>query len=73
METRLIWFAPTARSAYTNPNAWAAQAELYATTGLSYDFDPAAKASHWDSFLIDLELTIGIDVVGFLQEFAGYA
>lgn len=46
---------------------------LYATTGVGYDFDPAAIAKHWELFLLDLAMVTSWGVVSFLQEFAGYA
>lgn len=45
------------------------KAELYATSGVDYDFDPDAEAPNWDKFLWDLNAETGF----FLQEFAGYA
>ncbi len=47
--------------------------ELYATSGLSFDYSPTAIAPHWGQFLGDLERIIGKEVLEFLQEFAGYA
>lgn len=47
--------------------------ELYATSGVGYDYDPTAKASNWQLFLMDLTLSTFQAVVDFLQEFAGYA
>lgn len=43
--------------------------ELYATSEVSYEFDPDAEAPNWDRFLWDLSAETGF----FLQEFAGYA
>jgi putative DNA primase/helicase len=45
---------------------------LYATTGVSYDFDPEAKSPNWDAYikwLVDVRL--GQDTVDFLQDFSG--
>jgi P4 family phage/plasmid primase-like protien len=47
--------------------------KLYATSGVSYDYDPRAEALAWLAFLADLAESIGQDVVSFLQEIAGYA
>lgn len=47
--------------------------DLYATTGVSYAYDPQAQAAHWTAFLFDLAASTSQRVVDFLQEFAGYA
>ncbi len=47
--------------------------ELYATSGVLFDFDPVAKYPAWLAFLTDLGLATSQEVIGFLQEFAGYA
>jgi hypothetical protein len=47
--------------------------KLYITTGVNYDFDPAAKAPAWMKYLEWLDSQCGGDVVEFLQEFAGLA
>lgn len=44
--------------------------ELYATTGVGYDYDPEAFAVNWGNFLL---ATFTPEVEAFLQEFAGYA
>lgn len=43
--------------------------ELYATSKVSYAYDPAATCPHWDRFLLSIPWT----VTQYLQEFAGYA
>jgi putative DNA primase/helicase len=47
--------------------------DLYATAGVDYDFAPDANAPNWLAFLMDLESTLGLEVVEFLQEFTGYS
>lgn len=47
--------------------------ELYATSGVSYDYDPQAQAVAWTAFLFDLADKTSQEIVDFLQEFAGYA
>lgn len=47
--------------------------EIYATSGVSYNFDPDAKAPAWAHFLGNLARSLSPAVVSFLQEFAGYA
>ncbi len=47
--------------------------EIYATSGVSYDYNPAAKAPAFEHFLGNLAKSTVGDVVSFLQEFAGYA
>lgn len=44
--------------------------EHYALHGVAYDYDPEAKRPGFDRYLADLSL--GADVIAFLQEFAGY-
>lgn len=46
---------------------------LFATSGVSFDYDPSAKAPAWTAFLFDLGVSTSQDVVDFLQEIAGYA
>lgn len=46
---------------------------LYATSGVSYDYDPTAEAPIWGKFLLDLAKYTSLEVTDFLQEFAGYA
>ena len=46
--------------------------ELYATTGVGFDYDPGAKCEVWDGFIYWLGEKIGTEVVKFLQEFVGY-
>ena len=47
--------------------------ELYATTGVNYDYDPQIVAPNWQRFIKSLSFTIGADVIDFLQEYFGYA
>ena len=47
--------------------------KLYITTGVNYDYDPDAKAPAWMRYLEWLDEQCGVDVVEFLQEFAGLA
>lgn len=47
--------------------------ELYATSGVSYDYDPGATCEAWTAFLFDLSMNLSQEVVDFLQEFAGYS
>jgi len=44
---------------------------LYATTGVNFEYDPEAKAPTWEAYIDWLGEKIGIESVGFLQEFAG--
>lgn len=46
--------------------------ELYATSGVNYDYNPKKTALAWTTFLLDLAENTSPAVVGFLQEFAGY-
>lgn len=47
--------------------------EHYATSGVDYNYDAKAKAPHWAIYIDYLNGVLGIDVVAFLQEFAGYS
>lgn len=49
------------------------QPELYATSGVNYDYDPDATAPSWTAFLMDLVKNTSQQIVDFLQEFAGYS
>lgn len=46
---------------------------IYATSGVSFDYDPSAKAPAWGAFLFDLAQSTSPAIVDFLQEFGGYA
>lgn len=47
--------------------------ELYTTSGVSYDYNPADIGITWTMFLTDLSKNTSQAVVDFLQEFAGYS
>ena len=49
------------------------QAEDYATSGVAYDYDAEAGCPTWMRYIQYLRGALGDDVVGFLQEFAGYS
>jgi P4 family phage/plasmid primase-like protien len=45
--------------------------ELYATTGVGFDFDPKAEAPTWQNYLERLAKQMSDEQIGFLQEFVG--
>lgn len=45
----------------------------YATTRVTYDYDPDATCPAWDRYLIYVAKTLGQETVDFLQEFIGYS